>query len=388
MNERSLSERAACVEPFLVMEVLERAQALEREGRSIVHLEVGEPDFPTPPAAARAAEEAIAAGDTRYTHSLGIVEVREAIAERMARVYGVELATDRILVTAGSSLAMLYTFGALLEPGDEVIAATPHYPCYPNFVRFFGGRFVPAPTSPADGYALDPEEVRKRLTPRTRALLVNSPANPTGAVLDAARWRALAEMQVPIVSDEVYHGLTYGDAAPTALSFAPDAFVVDGCSKRYAMTGWRIGWAIAPARWVRAMQKLQQSFLISASAVAQRAAVAAIRWCEPDAEAMRRVFARRRALAVDLFRSVGFGIAAEPAGAFYVFADVSRWTKDSLAFAFELLECAGVAVAPGIDFGEAGRRCVRLSYCASEDALREAAQRVGNYLSGCRSAPR
>ncbi len=374
------AERLGAMQPFLVMEVLERAQALQRAGRSVIHLEVGEPDFPTPTMAAEAGSAAIAAGDTHYTHSLGLLELREAISHRYESHYGVAVDPDRILVTCGSSLALLYLFGALLNPGDEVLAATPHYPCYPNFIRFFGGTFVPVPTDPMDGYRLDPAEVRRRVTPRTRALLLNSPSNPTGAVLTRDRMAALADIGVPILSDEIYHDLVYGEPAASALEFSPDAWVLDGFSKRFAMTGWRLGYLVAPAGCMRPLQILQQNFLISAAPFAQRAGVAALALGDSAVAPLREAYDARRRLTVKLLHELGFGVPAMPEGAFYVFADASRYTGDSLAFAFELLEATGVAIAPGIDFGDAGRCAIRVSYAASEENLREAASRIGEYL--------
>lgn len=374
------AQRAVSLEPFLVMEVLEKAQELERAGRSILHLEVGEPDFATPAFIVQAALAAAAGGDTRYTHSLGLLELREAISQRYRRVYGAEIGPERILVTAGSSLALFYACAALVEPGDEVLFATPHYPCYPNFVRFFGGRPVEVPTSAADGYLLDPDEVRRRITPRTRAILVNSPANPTGAVLDGERLKALAALGVPLISDEIYHGITYGEAARSVLEFADGAFVADGFSKRYAMTGWRLGWLVVPPGQMRLFQTMQQNFLISASPVAQRAGIAAILNGDAAAEEMREVYSRRRALMARLFSEIGFQIPPLPGGAFYIFTGIDQFGDDGYRFAFELLDEAGVGVAPGVDFGEAGRRCVRLCYAVSEDVIREAAARVRKFL--------
>lgn len=382
----SCSERAGALSPFLVMEILERAQELERQGRSIVHLEIGEPDFGTPEPVVEAGTMALQAGHTHYTHSLGMLRLREAIAERYARVYGVRVSAEQILVSAGSSLALLFAFGALLEPGDEVIAATPHYPCYPNFVRFFGGRFVGVPTCGEEGYVLDPDAVARAITQRTRAILINSPANPTGAVLREDRLKALAELGVLIVSDEIYHGLVYGAPAPSILQFTDNAIVVDGFSKRYAMTGWRLGYAIAPQRYVRTLQTMQQNFLISAAAFTQVAAMSALQ-CGEYTRQMVATYRQRRDLMVSVFRDLGFGIPVVPEGAFYVFADASRYTRDSLAFALELLECASVAVAPGVDFGEAGRCSVRLSYAASEEHILEAGRRIAEYLR-CRTEPR
>ncbi len=375
------ARRAVEVEPFLVMEVMERAQTLERAGRSIIHLEVGEPDFPTPPGILAAGTAAIERGETHYTHSLGLVELREAIAERYRSRYGAVVAPEQVLVTMGSSPAFLYLFAALIEDGDEVLVGTPHYSCYPNFIRFFGGRMVEVPTDPADGYRLDPDRVRKMIKPRTRAILINSPSNPTGAVLDAERMKAIAKLGIPIISDEIYHGLVYEGRAHSILEFAEKAYVLDGFSKRFAMTGWRLGYLVSPAEDLRVFQKMQQNFLISANSFVQRAGIAALSKEGDEAVArMRAVYDKRRKLMVELMRGVGFGIPVMPQGAFYVFADASKWTDDSYKFAFELLEKAGVGVAPGVDFGQAGKRAVRFSYASSEENIQEAARRLGEYL--------
>jgi len=374
------ARRAMEIEPFLVMEVLERAQELERAGRSIIHLEVGEPDFQTPPEIVAAGAEALARGETHYTHSLGLAELREAIARRYKQQYGVTVSADQVLVTMGSSPAFLYLFAALAEPGAEILAATPHYSCYPNFIRFFGGRMVEVPTDPRDGYRLDPDRVKSSISSRTRAILINSPSNPTGAVLDADRMRALAGLGLPVVSDEIYHGLVYENRARSILEFTDRAYVLDGFSKRYAMTGWRLGYLVAPKKELRAFQKMQQNFLISANPFVQRAGIAALEKGGPAVERMRQVYDRRRQAMAAMLRSIGFGIPVLPDGAFYIFADASKWTDDSYAFAFELLEKAGVAVTPGVDFGEAGRRSIRFTYANSEENIREAARRLGEYL--------
>jgi len=380
-SKAKFARRAVEIEPFLVMDVMERAQALEREGRSIVHLEVGEPDFDTPEAVLKAGRAAIDRGETHYTHSLGLADLREAIAARYGEVYGVRVSPDRVLVTMGSSPAFLYLFAGLVDHGDEVILGAPYYSCYPNFIRFFGGRMVEVPADPADGYRLDPDRVRKAVTPRTKAILINSPSNPTGAVLDASRMKAIVDLGLPVISDEIYHGLVYEGRARTVLEFTDRAYVLDGFSKRYAMTGWRLGYLICPAEDLRAFQKMQQNFLISANSFVQRAGIAALSKEGDEAVArMRAVYDGRRKLMVDLMREVGFGIPVMPQGAFYVFADASKWTDDSYAFAFDLLEKAGVGVAPGVDFGQAGKRAVRFSYASSEDNIREAARRLGEHL--------
>ncbi|HDH96235.1 MAG TPA: aminotransferase class I/II-fold pyridoxal phosphate-dependent enzyme, partial [Proteobacteria bacterium] len=276
----TVSDRAKRVKPFLVMEILEAAQALEREGKDVVHLEIGEPDFDTPKPLCDAARQALDAQDTHYTHSMGKRELREAICRWYERRYGVRCSCDQVIVTSGTSPALLLALAALCDQGDEVIISNPYYPCYPNFCRVLGIRVKLVPTSESEGFLLDPDRVRRAIAPRTRAIIVNSPSNPTGQILDTDRLKALCELGVFVVSDEIYHGLTYGEEATTALRFTDRAVVVNGFSKLFAMTGWRLGYAIAPKRLVRAMQKMQQNLFISASSFGQTAAVAALARCD------------------------------------------------------------------------------------------------------------
>jgi aspartate/methionine/tyrosine aminotransferase len=378
--------RAAAVEPFLAMEVLERAQALERAGARVIHLEIGEPDAPPPPAAVAACARALAAGETRYTDSRGLPELREAIAADAAARSGAAVDPRHVLVTSGTSPAMLLVFGLLVEGGGEVVIPTPHYPCYPNFVRFCGGTPVFVPTDPGDGWQVDVDAVRRALGPRTRAVVVGSPANPTGAVQDEARMRALGALGVPLVSDEVYGGLVFdGAGAPSALACCEGAFVLDGFSKRYAMTGFRLGWVLAPDdAALRALQVLQQNLFISASEFAQRAGVAALAGGEPTRQAMVAAYQRRRGLLVDGLRKLGFGVPARPRGAFYVFADARAFGADSRRLAFDLLERAHVAVTPGVDFGAAGEGWLRFTLSAPDDAIVEALARIGRALATAR----
>jgi aspartate/methionine/tyrosine aminotransferase len=378
---RSYAVRTQGIEPFLAMEVMERALALEREGTKVLHLAVGEPDFPPPPEAVEACIEALRGGQTRYTDSRGLAELREAIARDKGERAGVAVDPERVLVTSGTSPAMLLVFSLLVDPGDEVILGTPHYPCYPNFVRYCGGTPVFVRTSAEDGYRLDPERVRAAVTPRTRALIVASPANPTGAIQHEDTVRALAELGLPLVSDEIYDGLVYDDArVSSALALAEDAFVLDGFSKRYAMTGFRLGYVVVPAPALRRLQILQQNLFISANHFVQRAGLAALEYGAPTVAAMRVAYARRRLLLVDGLRELGFVVPTLPLGAFYVFADARRFGSDSRRLAFSLLEEAHVAVTPGVDFGAAGEGWLRFSCAASEETLREALDRLGRAL--------
>ncbi len=364
------------------MEVMERALELERAGRDIVHLELGEPDFPAPEAAVEACRAALARGETRYTDSRGLLELREAIAAHHAERSGTRVSADRVIVTTGTSPAMLLVFSLLVEPGDEVILPTPHYPCYPNFVRVAGGRPVLVPTRPEDGFRIDLARVRAACGPRTRAIVVASPANPTGAVQDAEVMRGLAALGPPIVSDEIYDGLVYEGARVTsALGLGEQVYLLDGFSKRYAMTGFRLGYLIAPRASIRPLQTLAQSLFISASEFVQRAGLAALAAGGPTVTAMRVAYAGRRARLLAGLRDLGFGIPTAPRGAFYLFADARRFGADSRELAFRLLDRAGVAVAPGVDFGAAGEGFLRFSYAASERAIERALSRLGELLA-------
>jgi aspartate/methionine/tyrosine aminotransferase len=375
----SFARRAAAIEPFLAMEVLERAKELERDGASIVHLEVGEPDASPPPAVLAACTRALADGETHYTDSRGLSELRDAIAADKSARAGVPVEARHVLVTSGTSPAMLLVFGALIDPGDEVLIPTPHYPCYPNFVRFCGGTPVFVPTDPATGWQVDVDAVRRAQTSRTRALVVGSPANPTGAIQDEATLRALAALDVPLVADEIYDGLLFdGARAPSALACAERAWVLDGFSKRYAMTGFRLGYVIAPdAAALRTLQVMQQSLFISASHFVQRAGLAALRDGEPARQSMVAAYLRRRSLLVAGLRTLGFLVPAPPRGAFYVFADARAFGADSRRLAFDLLERAHVAVTPGVDFGAAGEGWLRLSLSAPDAQIEEALARIG-----------
>ncbi len=375
-----ISRRAAAVTPFLAMEVMERAQALAAQGRDVISLSVGEPDFRTPGPVIEAAVRAIRGGETQYTHSLGLLALREEIGAFYRRRYGVDVDPGRILVSCGTSPLMLLLFSALLDPGDEIVLANPGYACYPNFIRFVGGRPVFVATREADGFQPRPADVRALLSPRTRGVLVNSPSNPAGSVI-AASWLAeLAALPAPLVSDEIYHGLTYEGEERSALEFSPDAFVLGGFSKAYAMTGWRLGYLIAPARCVRALQSLHQNFLISASGFVQRAGIAALRECGADVARMRAAYDERRRRIVPRLRKLGLGVAQTPRGAFYVLADARHLRSDSRSLAMEILEATGVAVTPGIDFGDGAEGFLRFSYAASLEDIDRAMDRLGDYF--------
>ena len=382
-----IARRAQEIAPFLVMEVLERAGELEAKGDHIIHLEVGEPDFSTPACIKAAADRAIKAGKTGYTHSLGILPLREAIAEHYHKKYGVHVAPDRILVTAGTSPAMWLVFSAILEAGDQVILADPRYACYANYVRFCGGEPVSVDVFEEDGFQLRPKAVAAKLTQRTKAILVNSPANPTGTLLSAERMAALADLGPLVLSDEIYHGLVYEGRERSILEFTDRAVVFNGFSKAYAMTGWRLGYAIVPPELIRPLQKMHQNFFISANAFVQAAGIEALCGAEPEVIRMRAIYDERRRFIIPALRRLGFGIATEPTGAFYVLANAKRFTSDSYAFAFEVLERARVGVTPGVDFGANGEGYVRFSYANSLENIAEALRRLEAFLSGRSASP-
>jgi aspartate/methionine/tyrosine aminotransferase len=376
-----IAKRAQEIAPFLAMEVLERAVELEAKGNHIVHLELGEPDFPTPACIQEAAARAVKEGKTGYTHSLGILPLREAIAEHYYTKYGVQVSPERILVTAGTSPAMWMIFSALLEPGDQVILSNPHYACYPNFIRFCGGEPVAVAVHEDDGFQFRPEVVKGRMGPRTKAIFINSPANPTGTLLSAERMAALAGLGPLVVSDEIYHGLVYEGREDSILEFTDRAIVFNGFSKAYAMTGWRLGYAIVPPELIRPLQKMHQNFFISANAFVQAAGIAALRAAQPDVERMRATYDERRRFIIPGLRRLGFGIATEPTGAFYVLANAKRFASDSYALAFEILERAKVGVTPGVDFGSNGEGYLRFSYANSKDNIAEALRRLEVFLA-------
>lgn len=370
------------ITPFIVMDVLEKAQEMEAKGEHIVHLEVGEPDFDTPQPIKEAAERALKDGDTHYTSSLGKPALREAIAGHYREKYGVRVSPDQIIVTSGTSPAMLLIFSVLLDKGEEVVLPDPHYACYPNFIRYVEGRPVFVPVYEEDGFKYRVEEIKKKVTPLTRAVLVNSPANPTGAVFSARDLAALAELGPYVVSDEIYHGLVYEGEEHTALEFTDRAFVINGFSKLYAMTGWRLGYVIAPPEFIRPMQKIQQNLFICAPSFAQAAAVAALTECAPYVAEMVKVYDRRRRYLLERLKKMGIATRVDPTGAFYALANVQKYTSDSYSFAFAVLEKAGVAVTPGIDFGRNCEGYLRLSYANSLENIKEGLDRLERFLGG------
>lgn len=376
-----ISKRARDLPSFIVMDVLEKAHELEAQGRHIVHLEVGEPDFPTPECVCNAAQEAMCKGETHYTHSLGLLKLRKAICESYFKKYGVSIVPDQVIVTSGTSPALFMLFSALLEVGSEIIMSDPHYPCYPNFAHFLGARPIYVNVYEEDGFQLRPKEIQKKIKAKTKAILINSPSNPTGNLLSKERIEKISELGPLVISDEIYHGLVYGETEHSILEFTDNAFVLNGFSKLYAMTGWRLGYLVAPLNYIRPLQKVQQNFFISASSVAQWAGLRALTDAQEDVERMRRTYDERRRYIIDRVRALGFGLAVEPAGAFYLLINAKHLAASSYELAFEILEKAGVGVSPGIDFGQNAEGYLRLSYANSIENIQEGLNRIEAFLS-------
>jgi aspartate/methionine/tyrosine aminotransferase len=268
----------------------------------------------------------------------------------------------------------------LLEHGDEIIVSNPYYPCYSNIITYVGGACAFVNVDEDDGFQYRPEEVAKRVTPRTKAILINSPSNPTGNILSAERIQRIADLGLYVVSDEIYHGLVYEGAEHSILEYTNRAFVLNGFSKRYAMTGWRLGYVIAPPDFVRPMQKIQQNLFISANSVSQWAGLTALREAKPDVEQMKATYDKRRHYIIKRLRELGFGITVDPVGAFYVLARAKHLSNNSYELAFEILEKAGVGVTPGIDFGSNAEGYLRFSYANSLDNIAEALDRLAEFL--------
>lgn len=382
------ASRLAHIAPFHVMELLARAKTLEAAGRDIIHMEIGEPDFPTPAPILEAAQASIAAGRMFYTPALGLPELRQAIADFYRQRYNVAVPASRIVVTAGASGALLLAMACLCQPGSEWLLTDPGYPCNSNFVRSFDGVPVCIPVSAENNYQPNLAEVQHYWTEQTAGALFASPANPTGTLLDEPTLESIAKFvrqrQGALIVDEIYHGLTYERDASTALKLGDDIFVVQSFSKYFNMTGWRLGWLVVPDRFAREIEKLAQNLFIAPPTPAQYGALAAFK---PETiailEARRSEFHARRDYLAPALEKLGFRLTAKPEGAFYIYADCSALTNDSEAFARDLLEKAGVAMTPGLDFGAAAPKShLRIAYTTSIERLEEAVSRIQRYLGG------
>jgi len=375
------------IEPFHVMEMMARAAELEQQGREIVHMEVGEPDFATADPIIEAGIAALQAGQTHYTLATGRMDLKQSISEWYRQRYQTDVAINQIQITVGASGALQMVFWSLLNRGDEVLLADPGYPCNQNFVRLAGGTPVTLPTNPENGWKITPEQISAALTQKTRALLIASPNNPTGTVLQRHEMAAIAtlcdEHGVALIVDEIYGGLTYGLPDFSACELDIELFVINSFSKYFGMTGWRLGWLICPETFIRPLEKLAQNLFIAPPTVAQHAAEAAF---YPQSlsihEQRREQFQQRRDFLVEALRGLGFDIPVIPDGAFYIFANIAKFELPSEAFCRHILEHAGVAITPGLDFSHPhASNHVRLAYTTELNQLQHAVNNITHALT-------
>ncbi len=381
-----LANRLHGIPPFHVMELLTRAQELAAQGRDIIHMEVGEPDFPTPPTIVAAAQAFLAGGQVRYTPALGLPALREAISTFYASHYDAQVPAERIAITAGASGALLLAIAALTNPGDEWLLTDPGYPCNRQFVQAFNGSVNALPVTAQSDYQPTLMQIEQAWSARTRGLLVASPANPTGTLIEQAELARLADLVAArrgtLIVDEIYQGLVYGQPRETVLRQRDDVFVVNSFSKFFGMTGWRLGWLVVPEGYTRAIELLSQHLFIAASTPAQHAALAAF---TPETLAVleeRRVTLDKRRIALMAgLRSLGMRIDTEPRGAFYIYANIAGLAPDSMQLAHRLLEEAGVATTPGLDFGAyRATEHLRVAYTAEIDRMQDAIERIRKVL--------
>lgn len=382
MNLQHLAARLDNIAPFHVMELAKMAAELERQGRHIIHMGIGEPDFTAAAPVVEAATRAMAAGKMQYTSATGIAPLREAIAAHYQTVYGLEISPSRIIVTAGASAALLLACAALVERDAEVLMPDPSYPCNRHFVAAFEGKARMIPSGPEQRFQLSEQMVREHWAPATRGVLLASPSNPTGTSITHDELRkivaAVRERDGFTIVDEIYQGLTYDDAPFSALSLGDDVIVINSFSKYFNMTGWRLGWLVVPDALVPHIEKLAQNLFICASSIAQHAGVACF---TPESiaiyEERKAEFKRRRDYIVPALRELGFQVPVTPDGAFYVYADCSALSDDADQLTIAMLNEAGVVLVPGLDFGPyTARRYIRVSYATSMENLHEAVERL------------
>jgi aspartate/methionine/tyrosine aminotransferase len=376
------------VSPFIVMDVMSEAASIERDGGTIVHMEVGQPGHPAPKTALAAAEAAIRAGRIPYTEALGIRSLRERIARHYSETYRVDVSPERVIVTTGSSGGFTLGFLSMFEPGDRVAISAPGYPAYRNILKALGLVAVEIPTGRDTRYALTGDLIRKANQEKPlKGVLAMSPANPTGVVMTPETLKGLCDtcrdLSLWFISDEIYHGLTYGDAKEeTALKFSDDAVIINSFSKFFCMTGWRVGWMVVPERLIRPVERLQQNFSISVPYLSQIAAEAAFDGAA-EMQEVRAGYACNRTILMEGLPKIGLGAFLPVDGAFYVYIDVSALTNDSMDFCKRAIREAGVAITPGLDFDPAeGHRFVRLSFAGTEQDMRDAVRQLGDWLAG------
>ncbi len=384
--DKRLAKRTLDISSFHVMDLLRRAKQLEAQGREVIHMEIGEPDFAAPQAIVDAGVKQLLTGNIKYTPAAGLLELREKIAEFYQQRYGVTVAPQRIFITPGASGAFLLAFGVSLNPKDELLMTDPCYPCNSNFATLFDAKTKTIAVNASTNYQLTAEHIKQHWTQATKGVLIASPSNPTGTLITAEDLKqsiqTVNDLGGCFYSDEIYHGLVYDQHAASALEFSDDVFVINSFSKYFGMTGWRIGWLIVPEGFIEATEKLAQNIFIATSTDAQYAALAAF---DPDTlaelERRRAEFALRRDFLYENLLRLGFEIPVKPAGAFYIYTNCRKFTNDSYQFALDLLEAEGVAVTPGKDFGaNDAHHALRFTYTTSIDRMAIAMQRLERFI--------
>ena len=376
--------RCEKITPFIVMEIMEKIHKMEKSGIDVIHMEIGEPDFNVPECVNQATVDALSANATHYTHSLGDIRLREAISQYHKTTYNTVIDPGQILITSGTSPGMLLLFSALLNPGDEVIISDPHYACYANFINYVQGVPVTVPVFEKEGFIYTPQAIQDKITSKTKAIFINSPSNPTGNVISQERMQQIVnvakENNLYVISDEIYHGLVYEGQEHSIFEFTDKAFLLNGFSKLFAMTGLRLGYLIAPPEFVRALQILEQNFFICANSVIQLAGIAALKYAHKETKEMKATYNKRRIYVIERLKEMGLGITIKPTGAFYIFANAKHISNDSLSLTHDILEKAHVGVTPGIDFGKNGEGYLRFSYANSMENLEIGLDRMEGYL--------
>ncbi len=386
MTNNYLSKRADTLSPFHVMDILAQAKRLAEQGKTIYHMEVGEPDFSTAESIISAGIEALNQRKTHYTPALGLPELRSAIAEHYQRKFAVEINPQRIIITPGASGAIQLAISCLLDVGENVLLADPGYPCNRNIAQILGVETMEVATDPSSQYQLNAELVNKHWGSKTRAAMVATPSNPTGAILSQSSLRSLldavSKKQGHLIVDEIYQGLVYDGSDFTALEISDDCFVINSFSKYFGMTGWRLGWMVVPEFYVDAIDRIAQNIFLAPPTMSQYAALNAL---QADTQSIlderRDIFQQRRDFLLPALQQLGFEIAIEPQGAFYIYANCERFTDDSFSWVQRLLNEQGVALTPGIDFGShlANKHC-RFAYTQSIDVLKKAVDKIDVFI--------
>ena len=381
-----MAKRMVDIQPFYVMDILARARQMEAAGQSVVHLEIGEPDFATPQPVIAAGQRALQQQLTHYTPALGLPELRKAIANYYQTKFNASVPWERIIITPGASGALQLALGVLVDPGQQVLMADPGYPCNRHFVRLFEGRSLSVPVNSDSAYQLTARHIEQYWNENTIAAMLASPSNPTGTLVSKNEMSAIAakvaQRQGSLLVDEIYQGLVYDSDEYTTLSLTDQAFVVNSFSKYFGMTGWRLGWLVVPDDYVDAVDKLAQNIFLAAPTLSQYAALEAFSApTQVILQQRRDEFRKRRDYLLPALRDLGFSIPLTPQGAFYIYADCSRFTEDSHQFVQDILRDAGVAITPGLDFGEhRAKQHVRFAYTRSVDVLEQAVQRLSVFL--------